>query len=157
MKTYTNHIYGDHMSLPKSASNYATVLCQNSGDSEGDNNGVAGEDGEDDDTYGGNEDHLPPEFRSIAACWILKLKESCKLTQSTMDEIVQRVTDLNQYILSRVSMAVKAAITSAGMEVTQELQSIFDPNGNFGRPFKGLETSYQQLQYCRKNLGLVVR
>ena len=96
-----------------------------------------------------------PELKAIAANWILRIKECSKLTQSTMEEIIERVTDLIQLILSKVAIAVKAAI---GMDVNNipEFNEIFDPNGTFGRPFKGLESSHFLLQYCKANLGLVV-
>ena len=38
-------------------------------------------------------------FNPLAASWILKTKECCKLTQSTMEEVIQQVTALNQHIL----------------------------------------------------------
>ena len=60
---------------------------------------------------------LPPQFESIAACWILKIRECCKLTQSTTEEIIERVTDLNRYILSEVFLAVKSALTEARLDM----------------------------------------
>lgn len=95
------------------------------------------------------------DFKSVIACWILKIKECCKLTQSTMEELTRSVTDLNQYILAQVFLAVKKVLAEAGQNIAQ-LNSIFDPNGSFGRPFEGIETSYQLLKYCKKNLGFVV-
>ena len=55
-------------------------------------------------------------------------------------------------------MAVKAALTEVGQDANNipQLHLIFDPNGNFGRPFRGVETSYQLLKYCKDNLGFVV-
>lgn len=75
-----------------------------------------------------------------------------------MEEIVQRVTDLNQFIMSQVLLAVKAAITEAGQDANKipGLYKIFEPSGKFGRPFKGVEISHQLLKYCKDNLGFVV-
>lgn len=105
MKTYTNHIYGDHECLPRTARDYSLDSSP------------------DMDASSENEVHeyshtqgFPPAFESIIACWILKLKEGCKLTQSTTEEIIQRVTDLNQYILSQVFLAVKEAIRKSGQD-----------------------------------------
>lgn len=53
----------------------------------------------DDNGIGKEDSHNLPAFQSITAHWIFKIKECCKLTQSTMDEIIQRVNDLNQYII----------------------------------------------------------
>jgi hypothetical protein len=62
------------------------------------------------------EESVPFSFKSIAAAWVLKIKEGCKLTQSSMDQIIQGVTDLIQYILAEISLAVKNAISEMGME-----------------------------------------
>jgi hypothetical protein len=92
------------------------------------------------------------DFKTIIANWILKMKECSKLTQATMEAVIQGV------ILTRVNSAVMAALTKVGIDPTTcpELHSIFDPNGKYGRPFKDLDTSYQHLQYCRKYLRYVV-
>ena len=95
----------------------------------------------DDNGIGKEDSHNLPAFQSITAHWIFKIKECCKLTQSTMDEIIQRVNDLNQYIISQISLAVTGVITEAGLDVGDfpKLKDIFDLNGSFGRPFKGIE------------------
>ncbi len=152
MKTYTNHIYGDHECLPRTARDYQCLSTQAIDLGE-----WGGCDQEfEEDRFDTNA--LPPEFESIAACWILNIKECCKLTQSATEDILARVTDLNQYILLQVFQAVKTIITNAGVDIRQveELQRIFDPNGKFGRPFKGLESSYKLQNYCKKTLELVV-
>ena len=86
----------------------------------------------DDNGIGKEDSHNLPAFQS---------KECCKLTQSTMDKIIQRVNDLNQYIISQISLAVTGVITEAGLDVGDfpKLKDIFDLNGSFGRPFKGIE------------------
>ena len=156
MKTYANHIYCDHLSLPKTASAYR---CANTVEGQDHEDGSEGSEGQEES--GLDDEHHPDvlsDFQSIAARWILKIKEGCKLTQATMEEVVQGVTDLNQYILSQVFMAVKAALTEVGQDANNipQLHEIFDPNGNFGRSFRGVETSYQLLKYCKDNLGFVV-
>lgn len=39
---------------------------------------------------------------------------------------------------------------------TSELRKIFDPNGIFGKPFRGLQTRYHQVNYYKKKFGLLV-
>lgn len=75
-----------------------------------------------------------------------------------IDEIIQDVTALNQFILSKVHVAVQAALKEADISESRvpSLSEIFNPDGPFGKPFHGLETAYQQLQYCKANLGMVV-
>lgn len=153
MKTYTNHMYGDHMSLPRTARDYQCPRTYQ-------DNSFNDDEVHEQETSGDrHQKGFPPEFKTIMVNWILRIRECCKLTQATMEEIIQRVTDLNQYILSLISSAVTAAITKAGMDPSNcpELQNIFDPNGIFGRPFRDLETSYHQQQYLKANLGFVVR
>ena len=150
MKTYTNHIYGEHPNLPKTA-NAASVV-----ESDEETDMPRGDDMEQESSHENEGAFL--DLKLVTARWILKIKECCKITQSTTEEIVQRVTDLNQYILSQVFLELKAAIAEAGHDVNTipRLHDIFDPNGSFSRPFQGVETSHQLLTYCKKNLGFVV-
>jgi hypothetical protein len=74
---------------------------------------------------------FPPDFKTTIANWILRIRECCKLTQTTTDEIIQRVTDLNQFILSQAS-AVTSAITAASMDASScpELEIFLIPMEN---------------------------
>ena len=98
------------------------------------------------------------ELKGVAARWILKTKETCKLTQSSMDTIIQGVTDFNSYILSKLHDVVKNALESLDINIHDlpQLAQAFDVNSPFFRPFKGVETHYQLLKHCKKYLGLVV-
>lgn len=155
-------MYGDHMCLPRSTASAtgddSTFGYGNEGSEvrNGNEDGDGGEDGN-----WGEEYHEPSEYqmRSISARWILGIRERCKLPQSTMDEIVQSVTDLHQHYMSLIYSSVKRVILEAGIDIDSipKLKSTFDPNGSFGRPFKGVENSYQLLKYCKENLGFVVR
>lgn len=158
LKTYTNHIYSEHMCLPSAyrcnagKANATTSVASGASSTEMDfDEGNGGEECQ-------VENNFPCDFMSTMACWILRIKECCKLTQSTMDEVIQRVTDLNKYILSQVSLAVNKVISDAGLDIDSvpQLKDIFDPNGEFGRPFRGVETSYQLLKHCKESFGFVV-
>lgn len=98
------------------------------------------------------------ELKSAAALWILKIKETCKLTQSAMDEIIQGATDFNNYILSKLHGVVKNALDELhiNMNDVPQLAKAFDTDSPFLRPFQGIETHHLHLQYCKKYLGLVV-
>lgn len=153
MKTYTNHIYGDHISLPRTASAYH--CASNHVDEDEQMEGVEYEqENTYDPTFAQSFD-----FKKIVANWILRIKECLKLTQAAMEEIMQRITDLNQFILSKVHSAVITALAESEIDARSrtQLQEIFDPNGEYGRPFKDLETSHLQLEYFKKNLGFVVK
>ena len=96
--------------------------------------------------------------KSHAAAWILKTKEGHKLTQTAIDDIIQEVTALNQFILSKVHIAVQTALKEADMSEScaTAISEICHPNGPFGKPFQGLETAYQQLRYYKASLGMIV-
>ena len=146
MKSYTNHIYGDHLSLPRSASTYCgSTIAASYDNAEEVTNGT--EHAEESSTELHFEEPIP-ELKAIAANWILRIKECCKLTQSIVEEIIERVTHLIQLILY--------SCEGSHWHGCPEFNEMFDPNGTFGRPFKGLESSYSLLQYCKANLGLVV-
>lgn len=98
------------------------------------------------------------ELMAAAAQWILKIQETCKLTHSAMDEIIQGVTDFNNYILSKLHDVVRNALEDLHVNITDvpKLAKAFDTDSPFLRPFRGVETHYQHLKYCKKNLGFVV-
>lgn len=173
IKTYTNHLYGDHLSLPKTADEVSgSDFCQ--GLSRGDDAANDISDGIHDDSSESNNNHenvpaqmtlddhiksFKSEILSITACWVLQIKECYKLTQSTTEEIIQKVTDLNQFILSKILLATSIALQDVGININDipRLLDIFSPTGCFSRPFQGVETSHRLLQHCKKNLHFVVR
>lgn len=98
------------------------------------------------------------DLQSHVASWILKTKECSKLTQSTMDNIIQDVTALTQVLMSKVHSLVNEALKDVDITESQVplLSEIFNSRSPFMRPFRGLETAYLQVQYCRANFGLIV-
>ena len=102
--------------------------------------------------------HPAAHFKSQAAVWVLKTKECHKLTTSTMTSIIEDITAFNQIVLSKVAMAVNSAFENAGIPSSSvpDLSEIFNTDGIFGQPFRGLETAYLQEQYCKQNFCFVV-
>lgn len=43
------------------------------------------------------------------------------------------------------------------LSLCDKLNTVFDENGHYGRPFKGLETQYQQMKYLKNNFNYIVR
>ena len=183
MKTFTNHVYGYHMiSHPNSflVEEESGSVESPSGESEDHacgSDSVSDSDHQAESSSSSNEfcqysdqasaSHLPlhsqfqilsKELQSRAAVWILKTKEGHKLTQKAMDNIIEDVTAFSQYLLAKIGCAVKATLADAGVDSNQiqQFTGIFDPDGPFGRPFRGLETAHQQIQYYKSNMGLVV-
>ncbi len=166
MKTFTNHMYQFHM-----ISRTVAIPHQlpSSMDREGESESL------DEDGYESPEENAllePPstsesdllpntlekELQSYAATWILKTREVYKLTQSAVNNIIQDVTALAQFLQDKARIAVEEALKNAGVASSQipDLQTVFNPEGPFGRPFRGLESTYQQTKYCREHFGLVV-
>lgn len=152
MKTYTNHIYGDHQSLPRAAREYRGQTSILGMDEEETEDMECEQEIQSDNLTSG-------EDKVVIANWLLKTKECSKLTQATMDAIIEGVTDLNQLILTRVGKAVTTALKENGINPTScpQLLQIFDINGEYGRPFRGLETSHLQMKYFKEKLGYVVK
>lgn len=103
-----------------------------------------------------------PAFMNLqksSALMLLKLKEVHKLTQVTLQGIVDDVTDLCQNRLSAIHSAVNLAITNAGLSPSdiEGLKDIFDSDNEFAQPFFGLETQYQQFKFYKENFKFVVR
>ena len=164
MKTFTNHIYQFHM-----ISRTFTMPSQLLPNTKGDYERESSDEDEDmnlDDNYiqpSTSEPNLQStvlqeEVLSYAAKWILKTREGYKLTQSALENIIQDITSLIQFLLHKTYIAVEEALKNAHISSCQipDLATVFNPDGLFGRPFQGLESAYQQMKYCREHLGLVV-
>lgn len=109
MKTYDNHLSRHHFmssrtTIPELSMSERDNSEEVNSDSEEANNADLNEDSMDSEPGPHDTTLSEEELKSAAACWILKIKETCKLTQSAMDEIIEGVTDFNYYILSISSM-----------------------------------------------------
>ena len=100
----------------------------------------------------------PSELKKAAATWILKVKEGHKLPQSTMNSILNDLTEFNRLLLQDLHSVVIQKIRSAGLDpdTVPGLSEVFDPNSLYGKPFQGLETQYLQQKYFRENFSMVV-
>lgn len=61
--------------------------------------------------------------------------------------------------LDNIHVAVNNTLRSSGIldsSTKEELDNIFDVNGNYGQLFSNLHTHYQQMKYCRSHLKYVV-
>ena len=91
-----------------------------------------------------------PTFMNLqksSALMLLQLKEVHKLTQGSLQGIIDNVTELCQNRLSAIHCAVNQAITNAGLSTNdiEGLNDIFSADNEFGRPFFGLETQHQTI------------
>lgn len=119
------------------------------------------------DEWNGDDDYNAegnPSLDSIStlqessALFLLKAKEGQKLTQMALQGVIEGVTALNQARLNIMHSAINQVLMEAGISPPSVpgLKEIFDPNGEFGRPFLGLETQYQQLKFYKTHYQFVV-
>ena len=163
MKTFTNHIYGDHLNLLR-ANHHGNLTNVEMASHDIRTEEQDFEMDEDTNEEGNSEQQqsddfkFPFEFKSIIATWILRLKETCRLPQSTMEKIIEGVTDLNQYILLQIYEAIKSILSHAKISIDKlpNLEEIFHPNGKYGMPFKDIQSSYQLLDHCKHHFNMVV-
>lgn len=170
-RTYRNHLYSIHtdsdaLDLPEPTPLASLVDGGGVGDDDSDGCGIADDDsdgtiGSDDEenatstTTGPSSSDL---LQKAAARFVLKTKESHRLTQTAMNCIIEDVTAFNQITLGELHFAVSERLTAAGVDpqIICSLAPLFKDDGQFGQPFRGLETTYQQMKYFREHFNLIV-
>lgn len=92
------------------------------------------------------------------AMWILKLKETNKLTQTCVDGVLQHVTELCTSTVLELGEAVKLRLASAGINIKDipGLQDLFTASSHLCQPFEGLLTYHHQLKFYSSNLKFIV-
>ena len=77
--------------------------------------------------------------------WILKLKEKRKLIQSTLDEILQDVTELCTDFVAELGKHVASTLLSAGVKAEEVpgLLELFDEKSECCQPFHHLNTYHR--------------
>ena len=90
--------------------------------------------------------------------WILKIKETHKLTQTCVDSMLQEVTELCAVNGSVLGGAVDSVLQSAGlkMEEIPGLRELFAPSSPYCHPFDGLDTYHRRLAFYKSHLKFVV-
>ena len=92
------------------------------------------------------------------AMWILKLKESNKLTQTSVNQILQHVSELCTITVFELGEAVNQALEAAGVkpdDVTG-LKDLFSTSSPLSQPFASLLTYHQQLKFYNTHLNFIV-
>lgn len=92
------------------------------------------------------------------AMWVLRLKETQKLTQTCVDSMLQDITELCTVTVSELGGAVDSILQSAGINMHNipGLCEVFTHSSSFCRPFDGLDTYYRQLAFYKSHLKFVV-
>ena len=102
--------------------------------------------------------HVEPPTKKHRAEWILKVRETNKITQACTENILSDVTTLCSSIIRDLTMAVKQKLMSHGTtpELHRDIMEVLQ-TPNFSKPFEGLETHYKQMKYLREYFDFVVR
>lgn len=96
------------------------------------------------------------DMQSFTAKWILKTRETRSLTRTAMQGVIQDVSDLVSFVTQTLESQTHVALCSHGIEPKSipGLDEVF--SGPATKPFEGLTSFHQQVQYCRHNFTLVV-
>ncbi len=87
--------------------------------------------------------------------WILKTRESRKLTRSAMQGIIDDVGELVTFVTQSLESQTRALLVKSGAssDMLAGVKNVF--SGPVTKPFDGIQSFHQQLQYCRKYLNLI--
>ena len=147
-RTYQNHRLLHHRSEADS------VLATDVGESTGDPTDFSGSDA--------SPPHITsptiiPDMQCFTARWILKTRETRMLTRSAMQGIIEDVEDLVRFVTDVLKSQTHETLEHHGITpgLIPGLEDVF--TGKVTRPFEGLSSFHQQLQYCRSMFNLVVR
>ena len=96
------------------------------------------------------------DMQSFAAKWILKTRETRSLTRTAMQGVIEDVSDLVGFVTQTLGSQTRAVLQSHGIEPESisGLDDVF--TGPATKPFDGLTSFHQQLQYCRSTFNLIV-
>lgn len=96
------------------------------------------------------------EMQSYAAKGILKTSEMRSLTRTATLGVVEDVSDLVEFVGQSLKDQVCHELTSTGVDSTivSRVDEIF--KGFIVKPFEGLTSFHQQLQYYRRHFNLIV-
>ena len=153
--TYRKHISDSHGGNPNLTNQQSTSTLEPHYDN------ISTDDGQCD--HDAIRDHVEPcttlsTLQTSSALFLMGLKKERKLTQTALQAIVEGVTSLNQSHLSALHAEVHSMLLAAGVSSSSVpgLDMLFDSEGPFGRPFLGLETQHQQLNFYRTHFQLNV-
>ena len=89
-----------------------------------------------------------------AAHFILNLKEKFKLSQVSLDFVIQSVEELLRVSADNIKQSILTTLHQEGIEIAPSLSDkcVLLPN-----PFLYLKTEYQQAKFFKENFNLIVR
>ena len=153
MGSFRNHVSSRHScaALPDSSSSVVNTslgynTCESSSSDEDDiEEVVIGVDNADPTTM----------LKKSSAAFLLKLKEKQKLTQTSLQSIIEGVTGLFQHHLDALHARINSKLIENSVSTTI-LADVLELD-DFRAPFKGLETYHQQIKFFRSHLNFIVK
>ena len=104
-----------------------------------------------------NEDDTE-EMKRTSALYLMKLKETNFLTQTSLDNVVQGTTAIVKRTVKVLKKEVAKKLEGGGLELTQieGLSNIFDEDHPLSNPLDHVATKHQQTVFQKTNFSLVV-
>lgn len=101
--------------------------------------------------------HRPREddtsrMKMAAGNFILTVKEKFKLTQTSLNYIMQTVNEITKLSANNIKQSVMKELQESGNVITPDLDWCFLPVN----PFDDLNTEYKQTKFFKEKFGLVV-
>ena len=96
------------------------------------------------------------DMQHFSSRWILKTRETRKLSRAAMQGVIEDVGDLVTFISGTLESQTRATLRANGVssQLMSGLEEVF--SGPATKPFAGLQSFHQQLQYCRKHFDFIV-
>ena len=154
LRTFKNfRTYQNHLLTHRGHHTESGVVSMGNGHFSSSNAAANAEDSGSSDTM-----HYPTstDMESFAARWILKTRESRCLTRSAMQGVIEDTEDLVGFVVQTLRQQTHAVLRANDLNPTSicGLTDVFD--GPATKPFDGLASFHQHLQYCRKKFNLIV-
>ena len=108
-----------------------------------------------DDSVVTNHKSLPDPKRA-AALFVLKTREEGRLTQKTLDQVVQSAASLCEEVTENITGQVGEALKTIGLPEAEQRMVLNKLAGVSCNPFKGLKTEYMQEKYYKDNFIYLV-
>lgn len=95
------------------------------------------------------------KIRRSSALFLLKLKEQRRISQVTIDDIMEGSRNLISQTITHVQAGVRAKLADSGLdpESVTGLDEVFEGTLD---PFNMIDSGYLQEKYYCENLGLIV-
>ena len=93
--------------------------------------------------------------KKAEARFLLKAKHLYKISQSSLESMIGDIGEMMEFQMTSVQRDVASILTSRGVTLDNDLRDALSLKP--GQPFSGLRSQYQQQQYFREKLHLLVR